>query len=902
VSYTRKMLVVALLSVAWLGSTPQALQQAPGKETGKPAQRGSKPVARQVPTPASVIGWEPGTDQKIADTAQVVKYFQALAAAAPDRTVLTEIGKSGQGRPIQLLAISSEANIKRLARYKEISHRLAMAKNLTDQEAEKLVQEGKAVIVIEHGKDGSEPAPVESAQRLAYHLVTSDDPEVRLIRENVIVLIVPCQNPDGRESFLRWYQKTMGTEYALNGTIPWLDHPYTGHEGNRDMVMLSMPEQQAVATMSWQEWNPQIFVDMHQGVPYPARIFIPPYQEPLNPALSPVLVRGISVVGSAMAMRFEREGKPGVIARATYTQWGDAAVRETNAFHNAVTILVETQERPATWATPGFTSPESIPDSFGIPTAGVGLVPNAPSVFYPNPWMGGKWTYKDQVDYVYTAAMGALVIGAQLKNEWLHNMFLVAKGNIEKGKKGNPFAFVIPPEQWDGGGAIELVNTLRRGAIEVHRATAPFTAGGKSYPAGTYIAFAGQAFWSSLTDVMQPQRHPDLRAYPGGPPIPPYDQAAWTLPMELGVQVDRIDLPFDAQVQLDTTPVFRRGAVKGQGPVYLLSTRDNASFRALNKLWGAGLQVSRAHSAVNVGGQSWPIGTFVVRGDAAKLGPIAESLGVDFVGVADIPQNSVPVAKPRVGLYQSWQVTNHNPDEGWTRWILEDYGFDYKTLRDQDVRTGDLSGFSAIILSDQESFSIVNGFAPGAMPPEYVGGIGAEGSANLKRFIERGGTLIMLSGANTFAIQQLGVPIRNSVESVPSTALYAPGSFLRGRVDTTHPLAWGMQPEVPLLYFRRGAPQQLVLEVVKPGPGGEKQVSQAVSIAAWFGDRNLLLSGWEVGADRYMAGTPALVQVKLGSGSAVLINFRTQWRGQTRGTFKFLFNSILMGGTEKPLS
>ena len=880
-SQCAKTLAVALLCSVWLGA-------AAGGAARKPA-----------PTPASVFGFEPGADRRISDTTQIARYFRELAAAAPDRMVLTEIGKSVEGRPIQLAIISSEENIRRLPRLKEISHRLATDTSLTDEDANQLIREGKAVIFIDHGKDGNEPASAEAAAPLAYHLVSSEDPDVRLIRENAVVLIIPCINPDGRERTLTWYRRILGTEFEMTGREPWLDHPYNGHEGNRDLNFLVTPELQALAKMNWHEWNPQIVVDQHQGVPYPARIFVPPFQEPLNPDISPLVQRGINLVGSAMALRFEQAGLPGVISRATYTAWGNYAVRDSGNYHNQIGILVETQQRPARWASPGFTPPESIPSSFGIPTAGPGLVPDAPSVFYPNPWKGGAWRYRDQVQYVMTASMGAADIAARLKDHWLRNMYQLNKENTRTGRQGNPFAYVIPPDQWDGSESVELVNALQRLAVQMHKATAPFTAGGRQYPAGSYIAFAGQPFRYELLDLMEPQRHPDLRGYPGGPPIRPYDQAAWTLPIGTGVRVDRIDKPFDVQVSPQTTPIVRQGRVTGNGPTFLMSTRENASFKALNQLWSAGLAVSRSVATFDAGGQTWPAGTFVVRGDAAELTSIAASAGVEFVGVGEVPAKTAKIVRPKVGIYQSYVVVDHNPDEGWVRWVLERYGYEYKTLKNQDLRTGDLSAFSAIILPDQDAATMLRGFAPGTNFPEYVGGIGADGAANLKRFAEAGGTIIALNEASSFAMTQLGLPVENAAENLPPTTFFVAGSFLRTKFDTTHPLAFGMPSEAGVMYYRRGGATQLALEIIRPASANDKQAHQSVSVAARFGDKPILMSGWQVGADQYLAGTPAVVQAAVGEGSAILINFRPHFRDQARGTFKILFNSILAASTEK---
>jgi hypothetical protein len=851
--------------------------------------------ARVVPTPASIIGWEPGDDRKIADSAQITTYFRALAAAAPDRIQVLQIGTSVEQRPLVMAIISSEENLRNLTRYREIARSLAMGQ-VSPAEARALAREGRAILLVDHAIHGSEPASGDSSLLLAHRLVTGDDDDVRAIRENAIVLLTPCINPDGRDRFLAWYRKNIGTPFET-ATLPYLDNPYVGHENNRDMFMLATPEMQTLARVLWHDWHPQAVLDLHQGVPYPARIFIPPFQEPFNPNIPSLTARGVSAIGSAMAVRFEQEGKPGAISRATYTSWMNGPVDASSSLHNQVGVLVEVQQRPATWATPGEVAPDEIPKAFSGLAVPVGVTPTIPSVVYPNPWRGGRWTYRDQVDYTLTSSIAFLDIGARLKQQWLTNVWQIAHDNIERGKKGSPFAYVLPAEQWDAGQALELVNALKRGAIEVHRATAPFKAGGTTYPAGSYIAFAGQAFRSALVDVMEPQHHPDLRLYPGGPPVPPYDQSAWTLPLAMGVRAVRVDDPFDAAAVLEAGPASRSGKVTGAGPTYLFSTQENDSFKALNRLWAAGATVLRAMGPLNVNGSTWPAGTFVVRADQSTLRPIAESTGVSFVAIGRQTVTAATLQRPRVGVYQSYVVSTHNPDEGWTRWVLEAHGFEYATLKDQDIRSGDLTRLDTIVLPDQQhADDILNGYAAERMRPEYVGGVGAEGAANLKRFVEGGGTLVALSEASTFAIAQLGLPVRNAVEQVPSSALLVPGSLLRASFDNKHPLAYGMPPEAAVMYYRRHARNQLAFAIAQPGSTGGAGAA-AVSVPVRFADTNVLMSGWGLGLDEHLAGTPAVVQVSLGSGRAILVNFRPQFRNQARGTFKVLFNAMLAGST-----
>jgi hypothetical protein len=826
------------------------------------------PTLAQIPTPESIIGWQLGTDHKLADYDQISGYFRQLDAAT-ERMQLFEIGTTAEGRTMLLAAISSEANLARLDHWKEISRRVAMADGLTEAEARALAREGKAIVWIDGGLHGTEVAGAQHTPLFAYHLVTSEDEEARQIRENTVVLLMPVMNPDGLDIVTNWYRGNVGTEFET-APLPILYHKYVGHDNNRDWFMMQMPETKAIAQQLWHEWFPQIVFNHHQTGPIPSRIFIPPFRDPMNPNIPPLVMRGINLVGSAMGMRFAQEGKPGAISRVRYSVWWNGGMRTAPYFHNQVGILTETNLYR--YATPHYYEWEDLPKSFREGVSG-----ERPSVFYPNPWKGGWWRLGDAVDYMFTASMAVADIGAELKEDWIYNMYAMARQAREKGAAGGPFAYVISADQWDATATAELVGVLRRGAVEVHRATRSFTAGGKDFPAGSYITFASQPFRAHLVDLMEPQTYPDRRWYPGGPPIPPYDLSGWTPPLQMGVRVDRIDDRFEARTQAirELSVVAMEPEVSGSGPTYLLSPNHNASSQAAFSLLREGSRVSRASESFDAAGHTWPAGTYMVRAGANELREVANELGLEFVGAGNVEVSSYRLENPRVGLYKSWVS---NMDEGWTRWIFENYGVQLETLADADMRAGALDRFDAIVLPDQEAEEILNGHLVGTMPTEYAGGVGAEGTANLKRFIEGGGTLI----------NQLGLPVRNVVRNLPEDQFFIPGSLIRVNVDNTNPIAYGMQREAAVSFQSSQA-----FDVIPPASEGDKTAMRDVDVIARYAETDLLKSGWALGAERYLAGKPAVVRVPLGQGQIVLIGFRPQFRGQPRGTYKLIFNSIL---------
>jgi hypothetical protein len=559
-------------------------------------------------------------------------------------------------------------------------------------------------------------------------------------------------------------------------------------------------------------------------------------------------------------------------------------MRTAPYFHNQVGLLTEVAHNSAT---PRDYDPATFPSQFGN-----GWSTERPSTWYPYPWEGGWWHLYDSVDYMVTASMATVDVAADLRAEWLFNAWRMARQAIETGAEGGPYAYLLSlDDQNDAGEAVELLEILRRGGVELHRAGAAFEADGRRYEAGTYVISASQAFRAYLMDLLEKQEYPDRRLYPGGPPNPPYDISGWTLPMQMGVVVDRIEEPFTAALdRIEGTEIDPgRGGVTGTGETLLLAPGENAGMRLvarlLNGTAGGRARVSRATTSFEAEGRSWPTGTFSIRGDRATLDALARGEGLELVG-ASRPRSMLELRPPRVGLYKSWVA---NMDEGWTRWVLEQYGFAYETLTDADVRQGDLSRFDAIILPSQSPGSVLHGHAPGRMPPEYVGGIGLEGALELKKFVEAGGTLIAFDAASGLPIEQFGLPVSDATEGVDRNNLFIPGSLVRLDVDTEDPLANGMKEEAAAFFSRSRA----------FSVDSDAEEAGLVDVVARYSEKDLLMSGWEIGAQQYLAGRPAVVNAALGEGQVVLIGFRPQFRAQPRATFKLIFNALFVAAAEE---
>ncbi|MBI4409911.1 MAG: peptidase M14, partial [Gemmatimonadetes bacterium] len=799
-----------------------------------PAAAQSERVRRGPPHPADVFGFEPGADHKLADYGQMLEYYRRLDAAS-GRVQVEEIGRSVLGRPLLLVLLSSESNLRQLERWRRTSERLVRARDADEGIARRLASEGKVVVWIDGGLHATEVAGAQHTPLLAYRVATDESAEMRRIRENVVLLLMPVMNPDGLDLVADWYRRNLGTPYET-AELPWLYHHYVGHDNNRDWYQISQPETRAVARVLYHRWYPQIVYNHHQTGPFPARIFVPPFADPVNPHIPGLVVRGVNLVGAAMSQRLSREGKTGAVSRLQYDMWWNGGMRTAPYFHNMIGILTETALYE--YATPRFYPPDSLPRSFrrgGAPS------PHEPSISYPEPWAGGWWRLRDAVDYMLTTSLAVLAVAADRKEDWLLDAYRMGRESIVRGVAGSPFAYVIPGAgQWDAGAAVELVNVLRRGGIDVRRATSAFEAAGRSYPAGSHIVYAAQAFRPYLLDLMEKQVYPDRREYDGGPPLPPYDITGWTLPLQYGVRVDRVDSAFSAPSEPVEEARPGAGQLSGTGGTFLLSPRPNAAVLAVNRLLRAGARVSRAAASFELEGRRYDAGTFVFPAASpatrARLEALAGALGLDFAAVTRGPDVALQELRPpRIGLYKSWAA---NMDEGWTRWLLERYEFGFDTLHDRDIRTGDLSRYDAIILPHQREIQILAGHLPGTVPPEYSGGLGPDGAAALKRFVERGGRLVALDGATDFAIAQFALPVRNALADLSRDRFYIPGSLVRLRLDPGRPLGWGMADEAAAFFVDSRA-----FELVRP-PTLASAAASEPDIVAKYAEDQPLLSGW----------------------------------------------------------
>ena len=850
---------------------------------------------RGIPTPEEYFGFPMGTDGRLAHWDDMVLYYADIAGRSA-RVVVEEVGKTTLGHPYLLIAISEPETISNLARAKERQRQLADPRQTGEAAAEAIAQSGKAVVLIGASVHATEVGPSQMMNDLIYQLATETSPWVSHVLENTIVLLVPSQNPDGQRMVVEWYRRNLGTPYE-GSPLPELYHPYAGHDNNRDSYMLTQVETQYLNRITYHEWLPEVYLDVHQMGSAYARIFVPPFKNPPNPNVDPLVWSQVNLIGQGMATKLHEVGKSGVIWGELYSGYWQGANSANPWWHNMVALLTEVAS--ADVASPirqqlvsSSASARSRADGLGTRRRRTRPLP-APAdtqyrMNYPKPWMGGVWSLADVVDYSLLATKGLLETVANNRATLKRNFYRMNRNTVERFASGSPFAFVIPANQRDPATAAKLVRLLQAGAAEVHVAREPFVADGRQYAAGSYVARLAQPFGRWVKDVLEPQTYPDIRwPDPTAPLDKPYDITAWSLGMLMGVDAVQVDAPFDAALQpLTSDALPPPGRVIGQGPAYLLSHAPNASFVALNRLLALGAQVSWAQEPFDVGAQSYPPGIMLVeRVDRVRLQQLAEELRLDFIATP-APQSRypllLPVERPRVGVYEPW---GGNMDSGWTRWVLEEHEFAYARLRPHDIREGTLlDRFDVIILPEVSTVELLRGQRGGNVRPEYRGGIGIEGVQNVRQFVEAGGTLITLGNSSSFAIQHLSAALVNVVRDTTESRFYAPGTILRATVDTTHPIGYGMPQEADVMFVNNGG--------FMPNP--QRATALPTRSIVRYGSAPLLRSGWIVGEER-LENTGAVVEVPLGEGRIILHTFRVQHRGQTLGTLKLLFNSIFYG-------
>src|SRR6202050_5242165 len=939
------------------------------------AQQAAKEVGPKITTPKEFFGFNVGDDYQEVNYTKAQAYWKKLATDV-DRMKIVDIGFTAEGRHQWMCIITSPANLKNLDHYKEISQKLARAEGLTDDQAHALAREGKAVVWIDGGLHASESVGFQQLVEMIYQMASRTDPETMRFLNDDIILFVPA-NPDGSEFVANWYMRESDPSKRSSAGLPKVYNKYSGHDDNRDSYMSNMPETTNINRQMFIEWFPQIMYNHHQTGPTGAVIFMPPFRDPFNYNFDPLVPLGIEAVGTAMHTRLVEQGKGGSAMRSgsNYSTWWNGGLRTTAYFHNIIGILTEIIGDP----TP---MPIQLAPDKQLPT-GDWPLPIAPQTWHYRQSVDYEIENNRAIlDYasrnretllynIYQMGRNSIQRGSQdnwtitpkrieALREAAEKESAATPGGGGGGRRGgggaaaatsgdavmlpggiglptvpsdlyntvlhdpkarDPRGFIISADQPDFATATKFINTLEKNGIEIEKASAQFQVGGKTYSAGSFIVKTAQAGRPFVMDMFQPQDHPNDFRYPGGPPIPPYDTAGWTLAYQMGVQFDRVydafDGPFARVTGIQPMPVDSvAGPANPAG--FLISHQVNNAVILTNRLLKANAEVYWLKSAIEADGRQMAPGAIWVPASSTST-PIvqqaAKELGVPAVGVAARPAGDAYKIKPvRIALYDQY---GGNMPSGWDRWIFEQFEFpDVTVVYPKTLDAGDLkSKFDVIVFTDgayraPASPACGGGGGRGGggglfvhpikdehVPEEWrshVGRISPDATIpQLKKFVEAGGTVITI-GSSTGMAPELGVPVTNYLTEMnrtgtecplPGEKFYLPGSLMRVTFDNTNPLAYGM-PSAQDVDFDSSPVFRVVPE----------ENAKAVTVG-WFAGPQTLDSGWAWG-QAYLDGGTAIADSHIGSGKVIVLGPEVTFRGQPHATFKLLFNGILYSNAE----
>jgi hypothetical protein len=837
--------------------------------------------AATLDTPEHFAGFSVGAEKKLVRWERIVEYMRRAADASP-RIRTEELGKTTNGNPFIAVTVTSPENMKELARFKEAQHRLSDPRGLTESQAEQLIEQQKSVILITCNIHSTEIGSSQMALELVHRLATEDSASVRNILQNVILVLVPSLNPDGQIIVTDWYNKNAGTLWEYS-PLAELYHKYTGHDDNRDAFMNTQVESRLINRLTYKEWLPHVFFDEHQMGNSGPRIFVPPFKDPINPNIDPTVWDLNAIFGYSMSAALNAKGHTGVIRDAMYTSWWQGGFLMQAWWHNMVGVLTEVasvniaspveqdKAKPGEIGRGSEPTPEQIRNRDPrkpLPAPRDTVARNT----YPRPWLGGKWTLRDIVDYELTATYGLLEAAANNRLLLVRNVYDMNKRQIDLGRKEAPYAWIIPAAQHDRPAAARLAQILDELGVEVNQATQSFAAGGKEYPAGSYVVLMAQPYRAFAKDLLEKQNYPPQRSSPDGPIERPYDVTGWTLPYQMGVKAVEIAKKFDANLKKLETISIPPGhfEAESRGVGYEISHQTNNATIATNRLLKSGFEVF------------WTAdGTIFVRekqGVGDRLRTWTGELGIDIKSVAQQPKISWRLKAPRVAIYRPWIP---NMDEGWTRWVIEQYEFQHAPLRDADVKAGKLRDrYDAIVLPSGSKSMLMEGATQEWVRPEHRGGLGAAGVKALKEFVREGGTLIALGNSSLTPIEEFPLPLRNAHKDLKPGQFSCPGSILRIFLDNRHPAAFGM-PEEAAAVFNNNVAFDLT------APLGDA----TTRVIAKYPASKVLMSGW-IGGEEFIQDRIAAAEVTLGKGRVILLGFAVQNRAQPHGTFKLLFNSL----------
>jgi hypothetical protein len=836
--------------------------QSDHKQPSTPQKKGS------IPTPEEYFGTKIGSDGYLATWDKMVPYFQLIGARS-DRVRYEEIGKTTLGYPFILLTISSSKNLANLDKLVANNAKLSDPRGLSQAQAKKLATDGVPFYYVQAGIHSTEVGNSQAAIEWAYRLATEQSDYVEKILDNLVILLQPCQNPDGLVLVNDYFAATANTSYSR--TYPDLYNKYNGHDDNRDWIMLTQTESKYNVSIL-NKYHPQVFQDSHGASTGSPRLFTPPYLSPYDPNIDTILVQQTDTVGLAMQRGMTAAGMKGNGWGSEYDYWSPS--RQYCVYHGSARILTEAA------AASNLAYPQVGTKPLGQQTTDINFI---------EPYDQTTWTLRNIIDWVSQAFYSGLETVAYDTYNWLYNTYRVG---VKAVTRTSPYAFVIPSGQRDPQAVLDALEIFHLGAVEIRQAQTAFTADGKQYPAGSYVIYMQQPYGGFAKTLLEVQDYPQLLQYPGGPPQQPYDTTAQTLPMLLGFEADTITTAFSANTRLlDSVkpPTVATPATPKSTGAYAIGPESYGVFRIVSALQRQNIPTFRAAAAFTDGGHTYPAGTFLIPPSSAArqlLQTQSKNTGIPVTTVGSVPAVAGVQLKPgtRIGLLKP----PDNMPSGWLMWVFDQYGVNYSVVQASDY--ANLAGkYDAIIAPDGASrSSIVTGLSASKYPPDWAWafGVGTTGWNQLHDFVTGGGTLVTFGSGTATAQSLFSLPITSALPTGSST-FYCPGSLLSQEFDSDNPAAWGIPANNPVWFVSDNA-YRLTSTTTYP-----------VEVVAKYPDSgNQLQSGWLIGGESLNGAVNGLSWT-VGNGYVVTFGNEIGFRTWNRSEQRVLFNAAYYGPSTK---
>lgn len=849
--------------------------------------------ASEMQSPESYFGFQPGSDGNLFSYSELIGYLSDLDEHS-DRVFLEEIGTSPMGRNMYIAFISSSANIAKLPEYKKINRALALEPEISDLEREKYFKTSKVFVLSTLSMHSTEVGPSQAAPLIAYDLATTEDARKLEWLDNVVLMMVPNHNPDGMDMVVDHYKKYKGTEYE-GASLPDVYHKYVGHDNNRDFVILSQEDTKAIAAIYNKTWFPQVMVEKHQMGSTGVRYFVPPNHDPIAENVPGSIFAWSGLFGQNMAKDMGAAGLKGVAQHYLFDDYWPGST-ETCIWKNVIGFLTEAAS--ARTASPVYVEPSE------LSVGGKGLSEYKKSINMLQPWEGGWWRLGDIVEYEIVSTMSVLKTASNHREDILRFRNDLCREMVEKGRTDPPYYYILPREQHDPGELVRMVDLLQEHGIDIYQLEKGFVVEDISYKSGDLVIPLAQPFRAFIKEVMEVQEFPERHYTPGGKLIKPYDITSWSLPLHRHVKSFEVNtLVPELEEQMS-----RVGDFSLQTPIpetasgVILPVGSNASFQAAFAALARGMSVGRLTGQVEINGEKAAEGSFVFSfegKDGPALRQMAGALRMPVIplqGEAELPIK--PLEMPRIALVETYF---HDMDAGWTRYVFDTYHIPFTKIRPHEIGDANLSkNYDVIILPDENKDLLMEGkykrgesYYQGNYHPDFAKGMEKEGKQELISFLDQGG-LIISWGQSTSLFEgtlkigededaeEFMLPFSDISSNLQKEGLYVPGSLVTIELKMDHPLTLGMPEETGV--FSRGRP---VFRTSLPGFDMDRRV------IATYPEKEILLSGYAAEEEK-MGNKSAMIWLKKGEGQMVLFGFNPQFRASTQGSFKLLFNALLL--------